>query len=113
MWCQGWSEPDAGSDLAELSTRAVRDGDHYLVNGQKVWTTGAHRADWIFLLVRTDPQSRRSKGLTFLVADKYTPGITVNPIFMMNGSHSFNEVFLDDVRIPVENLIGGSKIKWP
>ena len=112
MWCQGWSEPDAGSDLAALSTRGVRERDNYIVNGQKIWTTGAHKADWIFLIVRTDPESKRSKGLTFLLADKNTPGITVNPILMMNGTHSFNEVFLDDVRIPVANRLGEENEGW-
>ena len=112
FWCQGWSEPDAGSDLAALSTRAVREGDNYIVNGQKVWTTGAHRADWIFLLVRTDPDSKRSKGLSFLLADKKNPGITVNPILEMSGHHHFNEVFLDNVKIPVKNRIGEENEGW-
>jgi alkylation response protein AidB-like acyl-CoA dehydrogenase len=112
FWCQGWSEPDAGSDLAALSTTAVRDGDHYIVQGQKIWTTGAHRADWIFLLVRTDPEARRSAGLTFLLADMKTPGISVDPIHMMDGHHSFNQVFLDDVRIPARNRIGEENQGW-
>jgi len=112
FWCQGWSEPDAGSDLAALSTTGVRDGDHYIVQGQKIWTTGAHRADWIFLLVRTDPETRRSSGLTFLLADMKTPGISVDPIQMMDGHHSFNQVFLDDVRIPARNRIGEENQGW-
>ena len=112
FWCQGWSEPDAGSDLAALSTTGVRDGDHYIVQGQKIWTTGAHRADWIFLLVRTDPEAQRSRGLTFLLADMQTPGISVEPIHMMDGHHSFNQVFLDDVRIPARNRIGEENGGW-
>ena len=112
FWCQGWSEPDAGSDLAALCTTGVRDGDHYIVQGQKIWTTGAHRADWIFLLVRTDPEAQRSRGLTFLLADMKTPGISVEPIHMMDGHHSFNQVFLDDVRIPARNRIGEENQGW-
>ena len=112
FWCQGWSEPDAGSDLAALSTTGVRDGDQYIVQGQKIWTTGAHRADWIFLLVRTDPEAQRSRGLTFLLADMKTPGISVEPIHMMDGHHSFNQVFLDDVRIPARNRIGEENGGW-
>lgn len=112
MWCQGWSEPNAGSDLAALTTRAVREGEYYIVNGQKIWTTGAHRADWIFLLVRTDPTAKRSRGLTFLLADKNTPGITVRPVLTMEGSHAFNEVFLDDVKIPVRNRLGAENEGW-
>ncbi len=112
FWCQGWSEPDAGSDLASLTTEAVRDGDDYIINGQKVWTTGAHYADWIFLLVRTDPSEKRHKGLTFLLADMKTPGITVKPIEMMNGQVSFNEVFLDNVRVSVNNRIGEENKGW-
>jgi alkylation response protein AidB-like acyl-CoA dehydrogenase len=112
FWCQGWSEPDAGSDLAALSTEGVRDGNHYVINGQKVWTTGAHRADWIFLLVRTDPTAKRSRGLTFLLADMKTQGISIKPILMMDGHHSFNEVFLDNVRIPVKNRIGNENEGW-
>lgn len=112
MWCEGWSEPNAGSDLAALTTRAVRDGDYYIVNGQKIWTTGAHRADWIFLLVRTDPTARKHRGLTFLLADMKTPGITVRPIEFMNGTHSFNEVFFDDVKVPVKNRLGEENRGW-
>ena len=112
FWCQGWSEPDAGSDLAALSTEAVRDGDYYVVNGQKIWTTGAHRADWVFLLVRTDPTAKRSRGLTFLLADMKTAGISVEPILMMDGHHSFNQVFLDKVYIPVKNRIGEENHGW-
>jgi alkylation response protein AidB-like acyl-CoA dehydrogenase len=112
FWCQGWSEPDAGSDLAALSTTGVRDGDYYIVQGQKIWTTGAHRADWIFLLIRTDPEAERSRGLTFLLADMKTPGISVEPIHMVDGHHSFNQVFLDEVRIPVRNRVGEENQGW-
>lgn len=112
FWCQGWSEPDAGSDLAALITSGVRVDDNYIINGQKVWTTGAHRADWIFLLVRTDPESERSRGLTFLLADMKTPGISIEPVLMMDGHHSFNEVFLDNVKIPVQNRIGEENRGW-
>lgn len=112
FWCQGWSEPDAGSDLAALSTSAVRDGDHYIVQGQKIWTTGAHRADWIFLLVRTDSAEIRSRGLTFLLADVKTSGFSIDPIYMMDGHHSFNQVFLDNVSIPVKNRIGEENEGW-
>ncbi len=112
FWCQGWSEPDAGSDLAALTTTAVRKGDDYIINGQKMWTTGAHRSDWIFLLVRTDPESKRSKGLTFLLADMKTPGITVEPTLMMNGHHSFNQIFLDNVKVPEKNRIGEENQGW-
>jgi alkylation response protein AidB-like acyl-CoA dehydrogenase len=110
MWCQGWSEPDSGSDLSSLKTQAVREGDHYTVNGQKTWTSSAHRADWIFLLVRTSPA--KEKGLTVLLVDMKTPGITVNPIVSMDGIHSFNEVFFDDVRVPVENRLGEENKGW-
>jgi alkylation response protein AidB-like acyl-CoA dehydrogenase len=112
FWCQGWSEPDAGSDLAALVTSGVRDGDDYIINGQKIWTTGAHRSDWIFLLVRTDPESTRSRGLTFLLADMKTPGITVEPILLMNDLHSFNQVFLDNVKVPVKNRVGEENQGW-
>ena len=112
FWCQGWSEPDAGSDLAALTTTGVREGDNYIINGQKIWTTGAHRADWIFLVIRTDPDAKRSRGLTFLLADIKTPGISVEPILMMNGDHTFNEVFFDDVKVPVKNRIGEENQGW-
>ena len=110
--CFCFTEPDAGSDLAALSTSAVRDGDHYIVQGQKIWTTGAHRADWVFLLVRTDPAENRSRGITFLLADVKTPGISVEPIHMMDGHYSFNQVFLDNVSIPVKNRIGEENAGW-
>jgi alkylation response protein AidB-like acyl-CoA dehydrogenase len=107
-----WSEPGAGSDLASLTTRAVRQGDEYIVNGQKIWTSGAHRADWGFMLARTDPDSKRSRGLSFFLVDMKTPGITVRPILSLEGSHLFNEVFFDDVRIPARNLVGEENQGW-
>ncbi len=111
-WCQGFSEPGAGSDLAGLKTRAVRDGDHYVVNGQKTWTTLAQHADWIFLLVRTDPAAKKQEGISFLLCDMKTPGITVRPIITIEGGHEVNEVFLDNVRIPVQNLVGEENKGW-
>ena len=112
MYCQGWSEPNAGSDLAGLSTSAVKDGDDYVINGQKIWTSGAHRADWMFILVRTDPNEKRSKGLSYLLLNMKTPGITVRPIEAMDGLHMFNEVFFDDVRVPIANRIGEENKGW-
>ena len=111
-WCQGFSEPGSGSDLASLKTRAVRDGDHYVVNGQKTWTTLAQYADWIFCLVRTDPEARKQSGISFLLIDMKTPGITVRPIQTIDGGHEVNEVFFDDVRVPVENLVGQENKGW-
>jgi alkylation response protein AidB-like acyl-CoA dehydrogenase len=112
VWCQGYSEPGAGSDLASLQTRAVRDGDDYVVNGQKIWTTGAHHADWCFLLVRTDPDAPKHKGISFLLADMKTPGITVQPIVNMAGEHEFNQVFFEDVRVPVANRVSDENNGW-
>jgi alkylation response protein AidB-like acyl-CoA dehydrogenase len=111
-WCQGYSEPGAGSDLASLRTRAVRDGDHYVVNGQKTWTTLAQHADWIFCLVRTDPTAKQQSGISFLLIDMKTPGITVRPIITIDGAHEVNDVFLEDVRVPVENMIGAENKGW-
>ncbi|ABS62682.1 acyl-CoA dehydrogenase domain protein [Parvibaculum lavamentivorans DS-1] len=111
-WCQGYSEPGSGSDLASLRTRAVREGDHYIVNGGKTWTTLAQFADWMFCLVRTDPNAKAQEGISFLLIDMKTPGITVRPIITMDGSHEVNEVFLEDVKVPVENLIGEENKGW-
>jgi pimeloyl-CoA dehydrogenase large subunit len=111
-WCQGFSEPGAGSDLASLKTTARRDGDHYVVNGQKTWTTLAQHADWIFCLVRTDPAAKKQEGISFLLIDMKTPGITVRPIITIEGGHEVNEVFFDDVRVPVENLVGQENKGW-
>lgn len=111
-WCQGFSEPGSGSDLASLKTRAVRDGNEYVVNGQKTWTTLAQYADWIFCLVRTDPDARKQSGISFLLIDMKTPGITVRPIQTIDGGHEVNEVFFDDVRVPVENLVGEENKGW-
>jgi len=112
-WCQGFSEPGAGSDLAALKTAAVRDGDDYVVNGQKIWTSTAHNADWCFVLVRTDPHARkRQEGISFLLVDMKTPGITIRPIISIDGSHHLNEVFFDDVRVPVANRIYEENRGW-
>jgi alkylation response protein AidB-like acyl-CoA dehydrogenase len=111
-WCQGYSEPGAGSDLAAVKTRAVREGEHYVVNGQKIWTTLAHFADWMFCLVRTDPEAQQQRGISFLLIDMKTPGITVRPIITLDGEHEVNEVFFDNVRVPVENLVGRENEGW-
>jgi alkylation response protein AidB-like acyl-CoA dehydrogenase len=111
-WCQGYSEPGAGSDLASLKTRAVREGNHYIVNGQKTWTTLAQFADWIFCLVRTDPNVKQQEGITFLLIDMKTPGITVKPIIVLDGAHEVNEVFFDNVKVPVENRVGEENKGW-
>ncbi len=112
MWCQGWSEPNAGSDLASLKTRAVRDGDYYIINGQKTWTSGAHRAQWCFMLARTDPEQPRHRGLSFFLVDMSTPGINVRPVKAMNGTHMFNEMYFDDVKVPKENMVGDENRGW-
>jgi pimeloyl-CoA dehydrogenase large subunit len=111
-WCQGFSEPGAGSDLASLKTTARRDGNHYIVNGQKTWTTLAQHADWIFCLVRTDPAAKKQEGISFLLIDMKSPGITVRPIQTIDGGHEVNEVFFDDVRVPIENLVGQENKGW-
>jgi len=111
-WCQGYSEPGAGSDLASLRTRAVRDGDHYIVNGHKTWTTLAQHADWIFCLVRTDPNAKLQEGISFLLIDMRSPGVNVRPIITIDGVHEVNDVFLDDVRVPLENRIGEENRGW-
>jgi alkylation response protein AidB-like acyl-CoA dehydrogenase len=111
-WCQGFSEPGAGSDLAGLKTTAVRKGDNYIVNGQKTWTTLAQHADWIFCLVRTDPAAKKQLGISFLVFSMKSPGVTVRPIVTLDGGREVNEVFFDDVKVPVENLIGEEHRGW-
>jgi alkylation response protein AidB-like acyl-CoA dehydrogenase len=112
-WSQGFSEPDAGSDLASLRTTAVRDGDVYVVNGQKTWTTLGQYGDWIFNLVRTDPDApKRQQGISFLLIDMTSPGVTVRPIELIDGGHEVNEVFFEDVRVPVENLVGEENKGW-
>ena len=111
-WCQGFSEPGAGSDLAGLKTTAKKDGDTYVVNGQKTWTTLAQHADWIFCLVRTDSTVKKQSGISFLLIDMKTPGITVRPIITIEGGHEVNEVFFDDVVVPVENLVGEENKGW-
>jgi hypothetical protein len=111
-WCQGYSEPGAGSDLASLKTRAELNGDSYIVNGSKTWTTGAHLADWIFCLVRTSNEGRPQQGISFLLIDMNSPGIKVNPIHSINGVHSLNEVYFENVRVPVENRIGEENKGW-
>src|SRR5438445_37426 len=111
-WCQGFSEPGAGSDLASLRTAAKRDGDYYIVNGQKTWTTLAQHADWIFCLVRTDPQAKKQEGISFLLIDMQTPGISVRPIVTIDGGREVNEVFFDDVKVPAENLVGEANKGW-
>jgi alkylation response protein AidB-like acyl-CoA dehydrogenase len=111
-WCQGYSEPGAGSDLAALKTRAARDGNEYIINGSKIWTTYAQYADWIFCLVRTDSSGRKQEGITFLLIDMQSPGITVRPIETIDGFHHLNEVFFDNVRVPFENRIGEEGKGW-
>ena len=112
-WCQGFSEPEAGSDLASLRTTAVRDGDHYVINGQKTWTTLGQFADWIFLLARTDPNApKKQAGISFILAEMSTPGITVRPIKLIDGSHEVNEVWFEDVRVPVDQLVGEENAGW-
>ncbi len=113
FWCQGYSEPGSGSDLASLKTKAENKGDHYLVNGQKIWTTLGHYADWIFCLVRTDSQaSKRQEGISFLLIDMKTPGITVRPLILMDGGHEVNEVFFENVKVPMENLVFEENKGW-
>jgi len=111
-WCQGYSEPDSGSDLASLQMRAVRDGDHFIVNGTKVWTSYGDLADWIFCLVRTDPKAKKQEGITFLLVDMASPGITVRPIQLISGKSPFCETRFEDVRVPVKNAVGGIDAGW-
>ncbi|MCA3188905.1 MULTISPECIES: acyl-CoA dehydrogenase family protein [unclassified Cupriavidus] len=112
FWCQGYSEPGAGSDLASLRTRAVRKGDKYIVNGQKTWTTMAHFADWIFCLVRTDAEAKPQEGISMLLIDMKSPGVTVRPIKTLDGGHDVNETWFEDVEVPVENLLGEKNRGW-
>jgi hypothetical protein len=117
LWCQGYSEPGSGSDLASLRTRAVRKGDHYIVNGQKIWTTNAHWADWIFCLVRTSNAGKQQEGISFLLIDMKSPGIRIDPIFLVDGTrtpmrHEVNQVFFTDVKVPAENLVGEENKGW-
>ena len=112
QWCQGYSEPESGSDLASLQTRAIKDGDDFVINGAKIWTTMAHRADWMFLLVRTDPDAPKHRGISFVLVDMKTPGVSVRPIHNLTGSHEFNQVFFDNVRVPQRNLVGEENRGW-
>ena len=111
-WCMGYSEPGAGSDLAGLQTRAVKDGDDYVINGQKIWTSGAHHANYMVILTRTDPDAPKHKGITYFIVDMHAPGLSVRPLINMTGSHEFNEVFFDDVRVPARNILGEVNRGW-
>jgi alkylation response protein AidB-like acyl-CoA dehydrogenase len=111
-WAQGWSEPGSGSDLASLQTRAARDGDEYVINGQKIWTSGAQYADAIYMLTRTDPDAPKHRGISFFMLDMKTPGITVRPLAQMSGASGFNEVFFEDVRVPAKNMVGEENRGW-
>lgn len=112
QWCQGYSEPESGSDLASLSTRAVRDGDDFVINGRKIWTTLAHHADWIMLLTRTDPDAPKHRGISFILVDMKSPGIEVRPIINMANGHEFNEIIFDNVRVPRRNVVGEEDRGW-
>ena len=112
QWCQGYSEPETGSDLASLDTRAVRDGDEFVINGSKIWTSMGHRGDWIMLLARTDTEAPKHRGISFFLVDMKTPGIQVRPIIDMAGRHNFNQVIFDDVRVPARNLVGEENRGW-
>ena len=112
MWCQGFSEPGSGSDLASLRTRAVRDGDEYVINGQKIWTSGARHADYIHILTRTDPDAPKHRGITYFMLDMKTPGVSVRPLVQMHGAANFNETFFEEVRVPAGNVIGEENRGW-
>ena len=112
IWCQGFSEPGSGSDLASLQTRAVRDGDDYVINGQKIWTTLAHLSQYMLLLARSDPDAPKHKGISYFIVPMKSPGVTVRPLFNMANTHEFNEVFFDNVRIPAKNLVGEENRGW-
>src|SRR5438552_1953400 len=112
QWCQGWSEPNAGSDVASVQTRAIRDGDDYVVNGQKIWTTGAQYADMMYMLARTDPEAPKHRGISYFMLDMKAPGVTVRPLVTMAGSATFNEVFFENVRVPVRNRLGEENRGW-
>ena len=112
VWCQGFSEPGSGSDLAGLQTRAVRDGDDYVINGQKIWTSYAHRSDWIHVLTRTDPEAPKHRGISYFLVDMKSAGIQTRPLINMANGHGFNEVFFDDVRVPAANMLGGENQGW-
>jgi len=111
-WCQGYSEPGSGSDLASLQTRAVRDGDDYVINGQKIWSSGAHRADWMFMLARTDPDAPKHRGISMLLMNLKSPGVSIQPLVDMSGNHVFNQEFFDNVRVPVKNRVGEENRGW-
>ena len=112
IWCQGYSEPGSGSDLASLQCKAERDGDDYIINGTKIWTSYAQHANHIFCLVRTDASGKPQQGISFLLIDMSTPGVSVNPIITISGDHELNQVFFDNVRVPVANLVGAENDGW-
>ncbi|MDP2328666.1 MAG: acyl-CoA dehydrogenase family protein [Dehalococcoidia bacterium] len=112
VWCQGWSEPSAGSDLASLQTRAIREGDEYVLNGQKIWTSGAQHADWMYMLARTDPDAPKHRGISLLMFPMDSPGVSVRPLINLANNHGFNEVFFEDVRVPVSNRVGEENRGW-
>lgn len=112
QWCQGFSEPESGSDLASLQTKAVRDGDDFVINGQKIWTSGAQYAHWMFMMARTDPDAPKHKGISYFMLDMKSPGVTVRPLVNMGGNSVFNEVFFDNVRVPAKNLVGEENRGW-
>ena len=112
IWCQGFSEPGSGSDLASLQTRAVRDGDDFIINGQKIWTSNAHESDWIFMLARTDPDAPKHRGISMFLIDMQTPGVSVRPLINITNRHGFNETFFEDVRVPARNVVGEVNRGW-